>query len=297
MHDLPEDKKQKVAEDFQSKLNSHGYGFQYALLEKINNYRKSHWVREAAEFPVQVQSQGTRIDFVLRRDTTPPCFMIAECKRANPALSNWCFLQAPFVQRDRADDNEPLFLEYLHWDENGAIRSCARGKSSYWTKAFHIALTVKSDQKGDASGEGRGVIEEAATQVCRGLNGMVEFLSNNPQVLISNSSTDSNSGKKAEVFLFPAIFTTARLWASEVDLKLADLDTGEVSAPADKFTEKKFLLYQYHLSPGIKHSRSPEARPKKLGELMDSEYVRSIAIVNPSGVEEFLKWSSDLNLL
>jgi hypothetical protein len=274
---------EKVAKAFYNELNTHGYGFHYSLLEQIGK-TKTPWSRLVAEFPVQVLGHGTRIDFILKRWSGSPLYLIAECKRANPALSNWCFARAPFVQRERVD-YEPLFVERARWEEQSVLYSSAKSQNYDSSKAYHIAVEVKSDQTGDPSGKGRGAIEDAATQVCRGLNGFVDFLSTNLQVLRPTQ----------EAYFMPVIFTTAHLWASDVDLRKADLQTGKVVPPDKGFTKKPYLFYQYHLSPGIKHGRSPMDKPNNLGDFMDSEYVRTIAVVNPSGLDAFLGWSAALS--
>lgn len=49
-------------------LNSHGYGFHYATLKRaIDAYNKrgKGWFFNVAEYPVEVQGYGTRIDFIL----------------------------------------------------------------------------------------------------------------------------------------------------------------------------------------------------------------------------------------
>src|SRR5437868_2933256 len=81
-----------------SKLwNVHGYGFQYALLrtaQRLFVEGKSRWEFEAAEFPVGEERSGTHIDFILE-DAQWKVFLVAECKRADPARSSWCFVHAP----------------------------------------------------------------------------------------------------------------------------------------------------------------------------------------------------------
>jgi hypothetical protein len=100
---------------FKGSLDRHGYGFQYRVLKAANDlFREntSFFAFEVAEFPVEVQSSDTKVDFILRRTVGPfirrdgtastsrrrPLFLVAECKRANPALSDWCFLRAPFTR-------------------------------------------------------------------------------------------------------------------------------------------------------------------------------------------------------
>jgi hypothetical protein len=61
--------------------------------------------------PVSVGGKDTHVDFVLR---THEAFLVAECKRANPALANWCFARAPYIaRRERASE---VRLEQLRWN-------------------------------------------------------------------------------------------------------------------------------------------------------------------------------------
>ena len=109
---------EQLKNSFQKVLDQLGYGFQYAVLKAAQAATQidSKWRFEVAEFPVQVQGVNTKIDFVLqhggtsRHNPPQPCYLLAECKRANPALSNWCFVRAPYVYREPSDDN--LLLEY-----------------------------------------------------------------------------------------------------------------------------------------------------------------------------------------
>ena len=79
----------QISTVFHKNLNRHGYGFHYRVLhevERLYNERKSYWRFEAAEFPVEVQGHGTRIDFVLSSNSKS-IYLLAECKRADPALN------------------------------------------------------------------------------------------------------------------------------------------------------------------------------------------------------------------
>lgn len=107
----------KVREGLRKVLNRHGYGFHYAVLRnayELHANGKSRWFFEAAEFPVSVGGFDTRIDFILRSqdpsDIYWDCFLIAECKRVDPALSNWCFVRTPYVRRNHS---ERVILEKL----------------------------------------------------------------------------------------------------------------------------------------------------------------------------------------
>ncbi len=106
----------------------------------------------------------------------------------------------------------------------------------------------------------------------------------------------STPGFMGRTDLLPVIFTTANLWGSDVDLSKAELESGKSDLTGSRFEKLPWLWYHYHLSPGLKHSSSPDWRHTDLGELMESEYIRSIAIVSPSGIESFLKHVSWLDI-
>lgn len=89
------------------------------------------------------------------------------------------------------------------------------------------------------------------------------------------------------------IFTTAQIWTSEVDIGKADLQTGKLKLEDIDAQKKDWIWLQYHLSPRIKHSVNSNKTPKGLGEVLAQDYIRTIAVVTASGIEEFLgkDWS------
>ena len=85
--------------EFEEALSGHGYGFQFAVIKEIERLRhpseQNHgWLFEVSEFPVHVQGQGTRIDFILKY-VGGEIYLLAECKQVNPAFGNWLFARAP----------------------------------------------------------------------------------------------------------------------------------------------------------------------------------------------------------
>jgi hypothetical protein len=278
---------EQVKKSFEKALNRQGYGFQYSVLKKAKDIlgQGSQWYLETSEFPV-VQGPGTRIDFILRHRYHTNLYLLAECKRANPAYSDWCFAKAPFIHRKRSSDYEELMMECIEYEGGTRFRSYAK-KFFYLSNAYHVALEIKSQKKGNPCGETGKTIEDAATQICRGLNGMIEFFSRNPKYL----------GNDTPAILLPVVFTTAQVWGSNIDLSMANLETGELRLEDSKFTKEPWIAYQYHQSPSLKHSLSSKDVLKTLGEFMDIEYVRTIPIVSSSGIETFLRWSSERTYL
>jgi hypothetical protein len=274
MPDSGDDLNKRIAEA----LNRQGYGFQSAVLREVHNQfrlHKSRWVFEVAEFPVGVNEESTRIDFLLWVYQTQ-CWILGECKRVNPAYSSWCFFRTTYFSRNSTDSVNFEFVGDLNSDGN--FTSSVR-RSIYKDAPYHVAIAAKTNQKGDAQGGGEAAIEQAAGQICIGLNGMVEFLHRNPKSL----------GPKKLRVLIPAIFTTARLYASKADLADTDLATGNTDPALLQLEEKPFLWYQYRLSPGIKHAIKSTYDFGDPSSVAEAEFTRSIAIVNVAGIGEFLQ--------
>jgi hypothetical protein len=272
------DRSDRTKKGFEKALGRHGFGFHYRVVRECIRLRKenrSPWMYVESEFPFEVQGYGTRVDFILKHSRRP-FYIVAECKRANPALSNWCFAKNPFTHQDPLA--ESAYVETIQWDDRvGRIES---GIVTIATspELFHIGLEVRTTEKGDPRGRTRGAIEDAATQVCRALNGMMDFFAGNTSVF----------GDARTVRFLPVVFTTARLYVSDVDLGDSDLQDGTVDLSDSDFREKPWLFYHYHQSPGLKHSVPPSKPTARLTEILYKEYVRTIPVVSASGIAEFL---------
>ncbi len=274
---------------FQGALNRHGHPFQYAVIRRAHqlaDQQRSPWRFEASEFPVDVQGYNTRIDFVLSQSHqgTPYRFLVAECKRANPSLSDWLFARAPYVRRN--EGSAAILVERLR-NKARALFFASVGRLDHSSNVYHVPLEVKGVGKGDAAGPGRGAIEEAATQVMRGVNGLIECLSKHRRFAPIN----------AAVTFVPVTFTTARIWVTEADLGNTDLVKGHLDLDQVDVLERPWLWLQYHVSPTLKHSvereleKADEFSGENLGDLLNLEYARSIAVVSGTGIDAFLESS------
>ncbi len=93
-------------------LDSHGYGFQYSVLKRCLESRPTVWRVAATEFPVQLNTTDTHIDFVLGYRSH---LIVAECKRVNPAKSRWGFARSNLV--GKALDSSRPRVDFLQWDK------------------------------------------------------------------------------------------------------------------------------------------------------------------------------------
>jgi hypothetical protein len=274
-----------VAGKLTEALNRHGHAFQHRLLKEAeDNYEaviSRTWLFEASELPVESNGQGTRIDFVLMSRRTP-MYLVCECKRSNPAISNWCFAKAPYVSRDVTPNG--FIVEHCRMEADNCVSTGAMLRYLH-DAAYSIALPVHSDHKGDDRGGKDDAIEIAATQVCRGLNGLANTFSHKT-TLFAN---------KQRAILVPVVFTTAALWVSDVSLKDADIRTGCLRPEQVQVREVEWLYYQYHQSPGLKHSvgRPYQGLHSSLSSWMEADSIRTIVVVNASASKKFLATFGD----
>jgi len=283
-----------LGEAYRHVLNSHGYGFQYSVIELIDKLRRDRrcsWELVAAEFPVIVQGRSTRIDFVFRK-TKPHVYLVGECKRANPALSNWCF-SSSFYARGESNLDRVVFpcawvpptdkMQAAVLPRSEATKMLTGIISERSQGVYHVGLSVRSNQPGDNLGRHTDAIEDAAGQVCRGLNGLIEFF----------NGRRFNLPENEKLYFMPAIFTTAKLWTTDVDLSSAQLEKGEFEPGSIPVKEAPWVWYQYHQSPELKHTVGTDEKdhgsPFDLEGILKREFTRSIALVSVSGIEQFLQ--------
>lgn len=112
---------EQLAREFARYLSRHGHGFQYAVIKHFRHLIateqivmvKDFWRLLMSELPVESE-KGTRVDFVLERkvyESYKRLFIVAECKRANPATANWCFAKSPYPHRAVWGSTEYVHLE------------------------------------------------------------------------------------------------------------------------------------------------------------------------------------------
>lgn len=261
-------------------INRHGHAFQYAVIRKLQALfqTRQRWLFEVSEFPVLSLTGDTRVDFIVRPKATR-CFLVCECKRANPALKHWCFVRAPYVRRNRGKDLalvEWLSQEYELGRRYQSVRAANFGPLH---NAYHLGYEVKDPQeKGDA-GNGRGAIEQAAGQVFRGVYGLLAIQAG------SNHTTSTHP--LLDTILMPAIFTTAQLWTLAADLGGATLSTGELNASASQLQRVPWLYWQYPVSASLRTGPLSPEKPLEFADLLESHYLRTVAVINEAGIEPF----------
>jgi hypothetical protein len=281
---------QDLEKGLTNQLNRNGYSFQYAVLDKIKHCFDddiSPWHFIVSEFPVSLKGKSIHIDFVLV-NRTEQFYMVAECKRADPAISNWCFVKTPNVSR-KISGKERIVREVLKSNNSTGSKPTAEMQWIHRSdEIFRLAFELKSNQTGDSS-QGKGQINDAVTQVLRGTNGLFNFFLSKMDTGIGGGPPWEKPYDRWEYIAFlPVIFTTAKLWVSDIDLSTTDIENGNIELPPNSLVEKKWIFYHYSQTPDISHELSGATRNIDLADVLYSDYTRTIPIVNSSGIQSFL---------
>jgi hypothetical protein len=150
----------QIASSLLKLLNSHGHSFQYAVIRRLDQLYsegKSRWFIDGVEFPVNVGDQTTHIDFILK-SKTGRTYIVAECKRADPAKARWCFVQAPYTLRNPRP-TEVLF-EQFSCNELGLVtRKAVRAYAN--EDGYHLGIELRSGKQGDGEFQQGRPINEA----------------------------------------------------------------------------------------------------------------------------------------
>jgi hypothetical protein len=279
MNDNPDN--QDVSRWFKVQLNRHGYPFQSAVVAASKNSRWGDWL---VEFPVQGKQRSTRIDIVFRHESDEGGLLVSECKRVNPASSNWCFMTRPYSEKGPAYKGG-FYFDSVRQDSPSIVLEHAVGVESSAPKC-HQGIVVKSEKKGDCGGDsGKDAIEDGVSQLLRGVNGLLHFL--------ITAKVDPRR-KPTRFVLIPTLFTTADLFYAEgLDLGEAERRSGGLQVPLGQLQKVEWLWYYYAQTPDLRHEfQTVTDTPYLRDFLIDSLYresVRPVAVVSGGGIDSFFQ--------
>lgn len=280
---------ERVGKSLETLLNVHGYNFQYAVLrrlEELYNEKKSPWQFEGAELPVGAGSDVTHIDFVSTyyrqynsRDTQ--FILAAECKRVDPAKGYWCFSKAPRTWGGLHREEHIQFDAFRHSAETNAYSGVA--KSTYSRDPIYgLPFEVKTGEKGDGIGSAdKSAIKTAITQIFRGTSGLARYY--------SNPESKHELTSDVDYVIIPVIFTTAKIFVTDADISSADLSDGLLSTDSVKVEEKEWIWLNHHRSVHLSNGLPMMPPTDTYQDKYFLDFSRSVAIVNPSGIENFVQ--------
>jgi len=146
---------------------------------------------------------------------------------------------------------------------------------------YDVAVEASTGEKGDERGSRSGAIEDAVGQVCRGLNGLIEYFRLYGHV------------DEEPLEFFPVVVTTAELLTTGKPLTESDLSIGKVALGGEVHSQS-WVFFRYPQSPGLKHSVPVSAADTSgLDKALKVIFSRIVAIVQADKVEDYLRrdWS------
>jgi hypothetical protein len=274
---------EQISAELRKVLNTHGHGFHYAVVrrgEELFSSKQSSLVFECVEFPVVAGGQTTHIDFILSSRNSGNTFVVAECKRADPAKALWCFARFPYTRFNVSSTAEITF-ENLVCAEGDTVTH--RPHFAYPKEgSYHLAFELKTKSKGDGQFESGAAVNNAVTQVLRGTSGLINHIAD----AFLRRERRANS-----IAFVPAIFTTAEIWITDADLSVADLKSGELPLDAVGAKKVNWIWFTHHRSPSL----MPDIQFQRVGTSYNAlssdlrqQFARTVAIVSPDGIDDFL---------
>jgi len=144
---------------------------------------------------------------------------------------------------------------------------------------YHLSFELKTNNKGDNIPHTGPAINQGVTQVLRGVSGLINYL----------FEAERRSYQEERIVRFvPVIFTTAQLWVTEVDVGAANLSDGNLSIEAVQAKKIDWIWFNHNRSPHLRHSLEWNKLGSDLSRELKYEFTRSVAVVGPDGIDNFL---------
>ena len=132
---------------------------------------------------------------------------------------------------------------------------------------------------GDGMTHSGSAINQAVAQVLRGVSGLINHL----------FDLNRRSYQDERVIRFvPAIFTTAQLWVTDTDLGTADLTNGDLPLEAVQAKEVDWIWFSHNRSRSLRHDLEWGNLKNTLTKELEYEFARSIAVISPKGLDNFM---------
>lgn len=280
--------KQDLSELLFNALNEQGYLFQEACEHTLKDAEgTTKWEVRASEYPVSLQGNDTKIDIVLRSNTSssPELYALVECKRADPSYVHWVF-GAPGLPNgealcstvgrecNQARSDQPYqinpVLKHLHF--------------RVWTYDAKNWLETKAKRGSDGHTSSPQNIENAFRQILTGIGGFAR-----EQVEQRRKTRSVFS-----VFFVPIVITTASLYVAHYEPKDIDISNGKISKEKVLFgaygqpaEEVEWVLVDYGAGENVDPNPIPESYHGVDPAELQKHKIRSIFVVNSKAIQDF----------
>lgn len=281
---------------FRKALSSHGFPFQYAAIQRIISASSDvGWQFVGSEIPVGEGENATHADFLFYSPASN-AYIVGECKKPD-GDSTWLFARSAYsLGRRESAGGSPATLDQLS-PQNNHSQVLLDVVALRGTLAYQVALATKGNAgpidgtpPRAQGGDERKGIAGAVTQVLRAANGFMGVCRDNGRLAFQ--------GGAPTVRFVPVVITTATLVVSSEDLHRSSPATGQVH-PETEFQSRSWLWFEHPLSISMRAAvagRYVDEKARDWATYFSRAAVRSVAIVNSSSIDTFVRSIDDLIL-
>ncbi len=281
-----------ISSDLRKVLNANGFSFQYAVARRITEFSKKNYSRlklEGTEIPVGPERENTHIDLVIEsigefQNDDTRFYLIGECKRVDPAKGRWCFTRSPYTWPYAPETQNTVQFDRLYEVDADVGRYKADTAIAVLpSEPYSLGFELKTNRKGNGLGSAdKSAIAAAVTQVSRGTKGFIH--------LLNGYDASSRSAKLTKLaFFVPVVFTTAELFTTTVDISSANIKDGNLDCDDLGMTQVDWLWFNHNRSLGLSHDVQVGRREQSNYNRHYLDFTRSLAIVGPNGIDDFLR--------
>ncbi len=235
-------------------LTIHGTFFERKCQNAVHQAKE--WKIQETNYPVTYGGANSNLDIWAQRgeNTYQHLVLPIECKKNNPDFINWIFFRQP--------SHRP---EFSHMQMIGIQRQSDGSYTEelyHKLKRFHHDLRIADEgreTKGDyqkiklqdRTRTSNAAITDAATQITIATQALMQ---QELSVLEESSRQSDNRLYRrtyTQLFIFPTIVTTAKLFLCEFQDEDVDLATGVIAPDKAKLVPCPYLIFDYPVPPAL----------------------------------------------
>ena len=235
-------------------LNIHGTFFERKCQSIVHQAKA--WEIQETNYPVTYGGVNSNLDIWAEggKHTHERLILPIECKKNNPDFINWIFFRQP--------SHRPAF-SYMQIVQVRQQASATNIWGAYRElHRLHHDLCI-ADEARETKGEyqrirlqdrtrtSNSAITDAATQIAIATQAIIQ----QEQSMLEESSRQSGTGNNLppyyQLFIFPTIVTTAKLFVCGFQDADVDLSTGVIALDKAKLVPYPYLIFDYPVPPAL----------------------------------------------
>ncbi|HYT45744.1 MAG TPA: hypothetical protein VEP90_25690 [Methylomirabilota bacterium] len=235
-------------------LNIHGTFFERKCQNIVHQAKA--WEIQETNYPVTYGGVKSNLDIWAMRgkNTNQHLVLPIECKKNNPDFINWIFFRQPSHRPDYSHI-QTIEVPRQH-DSTGTWEAYRKlQRLHHDLRIADEARETKGDyqkiKQHDRTRTSNAAITDAATQIAIATQALMQ----QEQSMLEEISRPSSNGigrpSYNQLFIFPTIVTTAKLFMCEFQEADVDLSTGVIALDKPMLVPCPYLIFDYAVPPAL----------------------------------------------